>query len=53
MWAFVTTVGGQIMTATCVVAVPRGADQAERDAQLQQATADFGGIMRRLTVASR
>lgn len=53
MWSFVTTVGGQMITVACVVAVPRAAEQAERDAQLHRAAADFGGIMRRLTVASR
>jgi TonB family protein len=53
LWTFVTTAGGQMVTATCIAAVPRAANQAERDAQLQQAAADFGGIMRRLTVASR
>lgn len=49
-WAFTATVGKQMVTVTCGILVPRGPGADEQQKQIRQAAADFGAIMRRISI---
>ena len=49
-WAFTATVGKQMVMVTCGVLVPRGPSADEQQKQIRQAAADFGAIMRRMSI---
>ncbi|MGH9409445.1 MAG: energy transducer TonB [Vicinamibacterales bacterium] len=53
MWVFVANLDHHLVMITCALLVPSNATPEQRDAQLLQATADFGEIVRRLAIAPR
>jgi TonB family protein len=50
IWTFAATPEGQFVTVTCIVQYRRGSSEEEKQQRLRAATAEFGGIMRRLVV---
>ena len=52
-WLFVTSVDRQMVMMDCSILVPTDATAEQRKAQLDQATAQFAGIMRALSIGHR
>jgi hypothetical protein len=53
MWMFTTFIDGQFIPVSCLMIVPTDATPEHRQAQLEQTTAEFGGITRRLSIGHR
>jgi len=50
LWMFTTIAGKQTLFVSCTLLIPRAASEADKKAQLRQAGAEFGAILRRMSI---